>query len=236
MLRTTARLVPTLLAACLLGGCSIQIQTGDATKQPAGQRPPPPPPPAARPAGQAPTPAPTPVAAQTRRPPAIPPTATRINAPNAFGNGKSGAFQGLVYVIPDTSKRLPPTSTLVPFAALFTDKFEIQSQDFSSGFPGALMQNDWFLISYEGPFNVPQQGKWQFQLTSDDGAKLYIDDKLVVDNDGLHTAKAAQAEATLTAGQHWLKLEYFQGARGQVALSLLMGQGGKLAPLVGGAR
>lgn len=235
MLRTTARLVPTLLAACLLGGCSIQIQTGNAQQQP-GVKPPPPPPPAARPGGKAPAPAQPPVAAQTRRAPAIPVTATRITAPNAFGNGKGGAFQGLVYVIPDTTKRVPATSTLVPFAVVFTDKFETKSQDFSSGFPGSLMQNDWFLISYEGPFNVPQQGKWQFELTSDDGAKLFIDDKLVVDNDGLHTAKAAQGEATLAAGQHWLKLEYFQGPRGPVALQLNMGQDGKLSPLVGGAR
>ncbi|HSN99852.1 MAG TPA: PA14 domain-containing protein, partial [Candidatus Nanopelagicales bacterium] len=173
-----------------------------------------------------------PAAAPGRQHPPVPGTATRLTSPNAFGNGKGGAFQGLAYVIPDTTKKIP-ASVLVPFAALYTDRFDIQPQEFSSGFPGAMMQNDWFLIRYEGAFNVPSQGKWQFRVISDDGAKLYVDDKLVVDNDGLHTAKQADGELTLTPGRHWLRLDYFQGPRGPVALSVLTGQNGKLSPLTG---
>ncbi len=223
MLRTRSRLAFGLLAASLLGGCSISIQTGDGRQAAA----PPPPPRSAQQGGQAP-PAP---AARHRRP-VIPLTTPRLSEPNVFGNGKAGAFVGLAYVIPENTQRLPAPGP-VPFAGLFTDKFEIQPQEFTSGFPGALLQNDWFMIRYEGEFNVPQTGKWQFRVTSDDGAVLYVDDKRVVDNDGVHTVKSADGEAQLTAGPHWLRLDYFQASKGKVALSVLMGQSGRLAALVG---
>jgi hypothetical protein len=225
MLRTTARLLPGLVAACLLGGCTIEINTGGGAKKPAQ--------PQSGPGGPAPTARPGQAAPVRRQHPRVPPTATRIKSPIVFGNGKAGAFQGLAYVLPDSTKSIPPTAGLVPFAALYTDRFDIQPQEFSSGFPGALMQNEWFLIRYEGEFRVPGAGQWQFRVISDDGARLYVDDKIVVDNDGVHTAKTTDGQATLTPGPHWLTLDYFQAAKGQIALTVLMGQGGKLSPLVG---
>lgn len=234
MLRTPARLLPGLMAASLLSGCSIEIQTGGGAQQPnQAQAKPAGPAPAAKPPTPTKAPPPPPPAAPPRKHPRVPMTATRVTSPNVFGNGKEGAFQGLAYVIPDSTKRIPATAALVPFAAVYTDRFDIKPQEFTSGFPGALLQNEWFFIQYEGAFKLNTAGKWQFRLVSDDGARLYIDDKLVVDNDGIHTAKQADGEAELTEGSHWLRLEYFQAAQGQVALSVQMGQNGKLAPLVG---
>ncbi|AKT39732.1 PA14 domain-containing protein [Chondromyces crocatus] len=239
MLRTTTRLVTPLLAACLIGGCTLEITTGGGAQQPQqggnaqrGKAPAPPPPRSGKTTNTT-TPA-TPATTTTRQHPKVPATATRITSPNAFGSGRAGAFQGLAYVLPDSTEKLPTsTSLLVPFAVVYTDRFEIEPQEFSAGFPGALVQNDWFYIKYEGRFDIAKQGKYQFQLTSDDGAKLFIDDKLVVDNDGVHTAKTAEGEVTLAAGAHWLRLDYFQAARGSVALKVLMGQDGKLSPLKG---
>jgi hypothetical protein len=218
----TAFLVASVLAPSL-SGCSCTIQTGDDAKAPVNQGQP-----AA--AGQtAPLPPP-----QARKRPPVPATAVRITSPNAFGNGKAGAFQGLAYVLPENTQRIPPNPAgMVPFAALYTDSFEIQPQEFTSGFPGALVQNDWFMIRYEGSFNVPRNGGWQFRVISDDGAILYIDDKRVVENDGVHTPKTADGLVALTAGPHWLRLDYFQASKGQVALSVLMGQNGAYAPLKG---
>lgn len=228
MSRTTARLLPGLMAACLASGCTIEIQSGDGAKQPNQAQ--------AQPAGPAPVakpPAPATPARPRRQRPAVPPTAMRVTSPIVFGNGKEGAFQGLAYVIDPSSKRIPATGSLVPFAAVYTDRFDIKPQDFTGGFPGALVQNEWFLIRYEGEFNAPRAGKYQIRLISDDGARLYVDDKLLIDNDGLHEAKQADGEVELAQGPHWLRLDYFQGPQGKVALSVLMGQNGKLAPLTG---
>lgn len=230
MLRTSVSII---LAVALLGGCSLSIQTGEGRPNAV----PPPPPPAAKP-GKKPRVAkphvakPTPPPKVPRRRPVIPSTATRVTDPIAFGNGKEGAFLGLAYVIPESTERVPAPGP-VPFAAVFTDKFEIKPQEFTTGFPGALLQNDWFMIRYQGEFNVPKAGKWQFRVISDDGAVLYVDDKRIVDNDGVHTAKTADGAATLTEGSHWLRLDYFQASKGQVALSVLMGQNDKFTSLVG---
>ncbi|WP_438028734.1 PA14 domain-containing protein [Sorangium sp. So ce233] len=232
MVRTSSRIASCVLAASLLGGCHVTIQSGE---RPAEASPPPPPPPA-KTASRARKPAkPDPEPARRKQPkwrlPAS--NAPRITAPNAFGNGEGGAFRGLAYVIPEGTKKVPTFDGLVPFAMLFTDKFEVKSQAFSGGFPGALVQNEWFAIRFEGEFQVPKEGVYQFRLTSDDGAILYVDDKRVVANDGIHNAKTEDGETRLTEGTHRLRLDYFQAARGNVALMLQMGQKDKFEPLVG---
>jgi len=49
-----------------------------------------------------------------------------------------------------------------------------------------------------------------FQLVSDDGSRLFIDGKKVVDNWGKHGKEAKGATVPLTAGVHHLRVEYFE--------------------------
>jgi hypothetical protein len=232
MVTIRLRLASCVLAASLVSGCTINVQSG--TGPATHKRPPPPPPPVVRPRTPArpdPTPARRTQPTPTRRPPAS--SAPRIKTPIAFGNGTAGAFQGLAYVIPSNTQQMPRVDSLVPFATVYTDSFDIRPQEFSSGFPGALLQTDWFAIRYEGGFKVPSSGVWRFRLTADDGAILYVDDRRVVSNDGVHTARSADGEAELAAGPHRLRLDYFQAGTSRVALILLVGKNDKLAPLVG---
>ena len=37
-----------------------------------------------------------------------------------------------------------------------------------------------------GLIKIPADGIYSFYISSDDGSKLFIDDKILVDNDGLH--------------------------------------------------
>jgi hypothetical protein len=57
-------------------------------------------------------------------------------------------------------------------------------------------------------------------LTSDDGSKLYIDDRLIINNDGLHIACTRRGKVDLTAGWHTIRVAYFQGMPINVALTL----------------
>ncbi|MEO0473174.1 MAG: PA14 domain-containing protein, partial [Bacteroidota bacterium] len=85
---------------------------------------------------------------------------------------------------------------------------------FGDGF--GPFQND-FVIHYSGYLKVPTSGNFDFQLASDDGAKLYIDDQLVINYDGLHGAfPPMNGELLLTAGEHRFRLEYFEGSGGNV--------------------
>ncbi|WP_430790277.1 family 16 glycoside hydrolase [Actinoplanes sp. G11-F43] len=62
---------------------------------------------------------------------------------------------------------------------------------------------------------TPSAGSYRFRLTSDDGSKLWIGDKLVIDHDGLHGAEAKEGVIDLTAGSHPLRVEHFDAGGGQ---------------------
>jgi hypothetical protein len=66
---------------------------------------------------------------------------------------------------------------------------------------------------------VPEDGVYGFYLTSDDGSRLVVDGKQVVDNDGVHGARERSGYVALAAGLHPIELLFFQG-RGGVGLEL----------------
>jgi hypothetical protein len=128
---------------------------------------------------------------------------------------------------------MPNFDELVPFALLYADQFNVSPQEFSGGFPGALLQDDWFGIRYTGKIAVPAAGKVTLKMVSDDGAILYIDSKKVLDNDGVHTAKTVTGDVTLESGRHDLRIDYFQEKKGSVALQLFLVAGGQDVPVIG---
>jgi hypothetical protein len=157
----------------------------------------------------------------------------RITSPIVFGNGQSGAFTGEAFVIPSGTQRLPNLGALIPFATLFTNTFEVKPQVFTGGFPGALRQDDWFAIRYEGEFIIEGDGLAEFALTSDDGAVLTIDGQTLIDNGSAHTSSTTTAKRDMLHGQHHLRLDYFQGAQGQVSLALDVMERGQKSPFAG---
>jgi outer membrane protein OmpA-like peptidoglycan-associated protein len=146
------------------------------------------------------------------------------------------ALQGRVYFIPEGSEQLPDFSGLRPQGTISTTVLNIQPQSFTVGFPGVTDRFEWFAIDYNGRIMLPQAGTHTFRLTSDDGSKLFIDGELVIDNDGIHGPGAIDGEATLAAGIHEVRVQYFQGPREEVALMLEWGPDAEnLRPLDFGA-
>jgi hexosaminidase len=74
---------------------------------------------------------------------------------------------------------------------------------------------DQFGIIFKGYIIVPSTEVYSFSVLSDDGSRLLIDDKLVVNNDGLHGAYEKSGEIALKAGQHKIELLYFQTGGGK---------------------
>ncbi|MCX6144028.1 MAG: family 20 glycosylhydrolase [Ignavibacteriales bacterium] len=58
--------------------------------------------------------------------------------------------------------------------------------------------------------DLPSDGDYTFFLGSDDGSKLFLDDKLLINNDGLHGTTELNGKSTLTRGKHKLEVWYFQ--------------------------
>jgi hypothetical protein len=81
-----------------------------------------------------------------------------------------------------------------------------------------LWPDNWGIV-LEGNFEIDRPGDYTFYLKSDDGSKLYIDDQLVVDNDGDHSLLELQNATQLTAGTHKLRIEFFE-AGGEAVLEL----------------
>lgn len=81
--------------------------------------------------------------------------------------------------------------------------------NWGSGSPGEPVPADNFSVRWFGKLQVPAADTYAFYLASDDGARLYIDDKLVVDNWGDHGLVEANASVELPAGPVTVRLEYF---------------------------
>src|SRR5271165_3780866 len=132
----------------------------------------------------------------------------------------SSGLRGTVYYIHRGSMLLPDFHKLKPKGVIYTTSLEIPPQDFRAGFPGVTKRFEWFAIDYTGRFWIEQPGEYNFALTSDDGAKLYIDERLVVDNDGEHPPREETGRIELGRGVHQVRVSYFQGRRYEVALVL----------------
>jgi hypothetical protein len=220
------------LAALVFAGCTITTYSNDPA-QPAAQ-------PQTQPVATAPAKKPTrrpmqrvPAAATTTTPAPSADLAPVITSNIAFGGPAKKSFKGHAYVLPPDTKTLPNLGTMVPFATLYTDRFNVQSQEFSGGFPGGLPQEEWFAIQYQGAFELPSDGPWTFKVVSDDGAVLYVDGERVVDNNGEHTARAVTGQKALKAGAHTLRLDYFQAKKGTVALQVYTVVNGEDRILIG---
>ena len=79
----------------------------------------------------------------------------------------------------------------------------------SMTFPDTKLQSH-FAIRWTGKIRIPKDGKYTFFLESDDGSRLLIDGKPVVDNGGLHEMQTDSGSVELKAGDHDLKVDYFE--------------------------
>lgn len=67
-----------------------------------------------------------------------------------------------------------------------------------------------FGLVLKGSIEIRKNALYTFHLNSNDGSKLYIDGKLVIDNDGMHGAVEKEGEIKLSEGKHSIQICYFQ--------------------------
>jgi hypothetical protein len=135
----------------------------------------------------------------------------------------SSGLQGNVFHISEFTKKLPSLDKLdkkKPSGTIYTSSLNIPPQDFRGGFPGVTKRTEWFAIDYKGKFWIENPGRYKFILTSDDGSILSIDDRQVIDNDGVHSVETKDGTIELAAGVHKIRVTYFQGPGYAIALIL----------------
>ncbi len=62
---------------------------------------------------------------------------------------------------------------------------------------------------FEGFIKIDKKGLYDFYTNSDDGSMLYIDDELVINNDGNHGMEEKTDKAFLDKGMHKIKVVYY---------------------------
>ncbi len=141
---------------------------------------------------------------------------------NPFGSATSDlmSLKGDIYYLPEGTSSLPDFTSLTPVGSIYTKVLDIPTRSFTSGFPGVTDRFEWFAIRYAGTFNVDKEGDYAFRLVSDDGSRLIIDGKKIIDNDGTHATQSAFGDVYLASGQHSIEVDYFQGPRDEIALQL----------------
>ena len=87
----------------------------------------------------------------------------------------------------------------------------------NEGYMGEAKNN--FYAEITGTLTIAEEDNYVIRLVSDDGGRLYLDNELLIDHDGLHGPDARDSELILKAGSYPIRLEYFQ-AGGGAALSL----------------
>lgn len=80
---------------------------------------------------------------------------------------------------------------------------------------GLSLERDSFALVFEGYIKIAEKGVYSFYTVSDDGSCLYIDDRLVVDNDGSHAGRRRDGVIGLEEGYHKFRLVYFEDTWGE---------------------
>ena len=70
-------------------------------------------------------------------------------------------------------------------------------------------------LEMESRFFGKNSGEYQFWLMSDDGSRLYINDKMVINHWSTHGSTEKSGKIHLPNGVHNIKVEYFQHGGGQ---------------------
>lgn len=115
------------------------------------------------------------------------------------------------YAVSLTSLPEEGLSSLTPY-----DTEYVGNIDFSPGsgtFAGSGLENDVAAL-FEGYLKFSFTDTYYLCLTSDDGSKLFIDDSLIIDNDGSHGRVEKCAVYDATAGVEKVMVEYFERGGG----------------------
>ncbi|HZV70109.1 MAG TPA: family 16 glycoside hydrolase [Saprospiraceae bacterium] len=101
-----------------------------------------------------------------------------------------------------------PATKKADQAGIISDFMAIDAQKF-----GGL--NEDFILVAKGYLYAENDTTTGLRIWSDDGSKVTIDGKLILDNDGQHGTEVKEAIVKLSRGYHPITLEYMQGKGGR---------------------
>lgn len=127
----------------------------------------------------------------------------------------SGIFEKMNFVEPVKKNASGPGIAYMYYEGEFNSAKKFSVPEIFNGvvnnfrLPGDHIDN-FFGVAYSGYLKIPADGVYTFYLTSSDGSVLYIQDKLIIDNDHFQWATTKSGQIALKAGLHPFRLNFFQ--------------------------
>ena len=91
--------------------------------------------------------------------------------------------------------------------------------DWKSNPPDSTMKREHFSIRWEGRLVVPESGEYQLGGRSDDGFRLYVDNKLLIEDWRDQAPRTMQRSINLEANREYtIRLEYYENSGGAMVM------------------
>lgn len=97
--------------------------------------------------------------------------------------------------------------------------------------PSNVTQEDHYKLVISGLLKIDQSGIYRLGLRSDDGSRLYVHDKLVIDNGGNHSPLLRTNWVDLQPGYHPIRIEYYEDEGQQQLEFLIAPENAELTPV-----
>ena len=89
--------------------------------------------------------------------------------------------------------------------------------EWGDGSPAPTLPQDSFSVRWTGSLRAPATGKFTLRTISDDGVRLYIGGKLLIDDWTNHAAETRECAVDLERGKEYpVRLEYFESRGGAI--------------------
>ncbi len=145
-------------------------------------------------------------------------------APQAPWLARTGLWSGAALVLALVTVRPWEADALGPWRAAYyaSEHFDgtpilrrYAKIDFhwGTGAPHDVVPGDLFSAYFDTCLTLDQGAEVVFQLVSDDGARLFLDGKRVIDNWGKHAAVSRGVTLDVQPGVHHLRIKYFEDTR-----------------------
>ena len=142
--------------------------------------------------------------------------------PTGYAPGLAASY----YAFSNEISRMPDVSGVAVAASGVIDRVVFaRTTSVWEGMPDDL--TNCYAAVYDGALRIRDAGRYTLTLNSDDGSRLWLDGRMIIDNDGAHSMCSKSVSLPLCEGLHDLKIEYFENA-GEAGLELFWTQpGGK---------
>lgn len=121
-------------------------------------------------------------------------------------------FKGEVYIVPEDWRPYgygPYIEEQDPIQEVEWRRIEVPDQDITHKFKDIDLKYG-FGILFKNVMKLDTAGYYIFNLASDDGSRLWIDEQEVIDNDGDHAYRMMSDTIILDKGFHRVKIWYYQ--------------------------